>query len=109
MSDVMLEFTRPLLDAIDDEGLFEHVIVFATICWNMSFLPEKEQRQHMRSLARVGRFNAQMRFELEQWAQMLLDRKKALYADERRMVLDFQVMEDQEDWRLFVTSSPTEE
>jgi len=109
MSQVILDFAEPLLDDIDDE-LFENAIDCAVSCWNLSFLPEKEQQRHVRKILNgLGESDPMTRLEIEDWVQMLLGRKKAFFADDGRMVLSYQVVEEEGQRRLLVTSAWTKD
>ncbi len=105
MSEVILDFAEPLLDAIDDDELFERAIGCAVVCWNLSFLMEKKQQRQVRSI--VNEFDKSdllTRFGAEDCVRMLLERKKAFFADEKRMVLNYQVVEEEGQHRLLVAS-----
>ena len=105
MSQVLLDFARPLLDTVDDDG-FKNVIIFAALCWNISFLPEQKQNKELQSvLDELSKSNPLMRPELEAWAKALLRRKKAFFTDERRMVVNYKVVETEDSHRLFVMST----
>lgn len=105
MSEVILDFAEPLLDTIDDE-VFKYAISFAVICWNISFLPEKEQQRHVRDILNgLGESDPMVRIGVEDWTRMLLERKKAFFADDRRIVVSYQVVEEEDHQRLLVTSA----
>lgn len=106
MSEVILDFAEPLLNVVeDDDELFEEVISFAVICWNASFLPEKEQKQILCSLANeMGKSDVLQRLRVEDDVRMLLERKKAFYADEKRMVVNYKIIEEKGSRRLLAMS-----
>lgn len=105
MSEVLLDFARPLLDTVDDEG-FKNVIIFAALCWNVSFLPEPKQQKDLKKIVdELSKPEPLMRPDLNAWAKALLERKKAFFAADRRMVLDYRVVEEKDSRHLFVTST----
>ncbi len=105
MSEVLLDFARPLLDTVDDDG-FKNVIIFAALCWNISFMPEPEQPAQLKTiLDELSKSDPLMRPELEAWGKTLLRRKKAFFADERRMVVNYKVVETEDSHRLSVMST----
>ena len=107
MSEVLPEFAEPLLDTIDDDELFEEVINFALICWNLSFFPEHKQLAKWKAIAKkVGRAHLLSRPEIESWVWVLLERKKTLFAHDRRIVLDCKVIDEGDRRRLLVMSTP---
>ncbi len=108
MSEVLLDFAEPLLDGSEDDTLYESIIGFAAICWNISLLDEKDQPWLMKKtvdeLARVSKLP---RFKAEDLVRMLLERKRTLFADDNRMVADFRFFEEKGEQRLMVMSTLT--
>ncbi|MDT8303533.1 MAG: hypothetical protein RQ760_18785 [Sedimentisphaerales bacterium] len=96
MSEVILDFAEPLLNAIDDDDeLFEEVIGFAVICWNASFLPEKEQKQIFCSMVDgMAKSDVLLRLSVQNDIRILLDRKKTFFADDKRMLIEFEVVKE---------------
>jgi len=105
MSAVLLDFARPLIDTADDEG-FKNVIIFAALCWNLSFLSEQEQQKQLQTiLDELTKTDPLIRPDLNAWAKALLERKKAFFAADRRMVVNYEVVEEKDNHRLFVMST----
>ena len=110
MSEVILDFAEPLLNTIDDDELFEEVIVFAVICWNLSFLPENEQKKTIRSLVdKMGKSDVLQRLRVEDDIRMLLERKRFFFADEKRMVVNYKIVEEEDHHHLYVMSTFAED
>ena len=111
MSEVILDFAEPLLNTIDDDdGLFVDVISFAVICWNISFLPEKEQKKMIRSLVdEMAKFDVLLRLGVQNDIRMLLERKKAFFADDKRMVINYEIIEENGSSRLLAMSAFTKD
>lgn len=91
LSTRIMDLAKPLIDDVPDD-LFEMAIALAVLCWNMALLPEDEQERELRSTAKMMTKGepASFRRDVESWARMLTDRKKALFGDDRRAVADFQ-------------------
>ena len=105
MSEVLLDFARPLLDTVDDEG-FKKVIIFAALCWNISLLPEREQQKDLKKIVdELSKSDPLIRTDLNAWAKALLERKKTFFADDRRMVVNYEVVEEKDNHRLLVMST----
>ena len=104
MSEVLLEFAEPLLeDSFDEE--FEPIISFASMCWNCSFLPQKQQQSHLKDIIRsMGKFDLHNRLEAKKWFNMLLERKRIFFADERRIIANYRIIEEEDEHRLIVMS-----
>lgn len=93
MSEVLVDFAGPLLENINDEsaGGFDEAIVFAALCWNLALVSSREQRSHLReALNAMAGSHLFERRGIEQSIQMLLNRKKALFADYRRLIVDYE-------------------
>jgi hypothetical protein len=106
MSEVLLEFARPMLDFVDDDELYEEVINLAVVCWNLSFLPEHEQLAKWKAITKeTGRAHLFSRPEIENWVWILLERKRTFFADDRRIVADFEVIDERDRRRLLVAST----
>jgi hypothetical protein len=107
MSEVILDFAEPLLNTIDDDDeLFEEVIRFAVICWNASFLPEKEQKQILCSMVDgMAKSDVLLRLSVRDDIRMLLERKKAFFADDKRMLIEFEVIKEKGSRRLLAMSA----
>ena len=108
ISQVILDFAEPLLDDVDDE-LFENAINCAVACWNHSFLPEKKQQRQLRVMVNeLGKSDPLARFEIEDCIRMLLERKRILFADEKRMVVNYKIVEEDQH-HLYVMSTLAED
>ena len=111
MSEVILDFAEPLLNAIDDDDeLFEEVIRFAMICWNISFMPENEQKKTINSLVyEMAKSDVLLCLGVQDDIRMLVDRKKAFFADEKRMVINYEIIEENGSRRLLAMSALTKD
>ena len=105
MSEVILDFAEPLLDALDDDELFENAISCAVACWNLSFLPEKKQKKLVLSMVNeLDKSVLLTRHEFEDCVRMLLERKRVLFADEKKIVVNYKIVEEEDHHRLLVMS-----
>jgi len=108
MSEVIIDFAEPLLNAIDDcdHELFEYVISFAIICWNASLLPQKKQKKVLFSMVdKLAESDVLFRLSVEDDVRVLLERKKAFFADDKRMVVDYKIVEENGLYHLFAMST----
>ncbi len=107
MSEVVLEFAEPLLEALDDDSHFKHGIAMAVFCWNLTFLPPNEQEAAMNDIVkRMAGRDVFKRVGLREAVRAMLDRKKALYADDNRLIVNCEVVKEKSGPRLLVMSSP---
>jgi hypothetical protein len=106
LSTRILKLAEPLTADADADS-FKGMIALAVLCWNLALLPENEQERGLHSLVKKVSSNepAWVAHDVETWARMLLDRKRTLFGDDRRMVGDFQVSAEGNSRHLFVIST----
>jgi len=105
MSEVLLDFAQPLLDTVDDEA-FRLAIFFAAFCWNLSFLSEQEQQKNLKTMVdELSKSDPLIRTDLNAWARAFLERKKDFFAADRRIVVNYEVVEEKDNHHLFVMST----
>jgi hypothetical protein len=56
MSEVLLDFARPLLDEYGDDD-FQSIIGFSAACWDISFMPEEKQQKELENLLDLMEIN----------------------------------------------------
>jgi hypothetical protein len=106
MSEVLLEFAQPILDAVDDDRYFRMVVQFAAICWDIAMYPESEQEALLNKfLCDAAVSNESVHLGLGQYARVLIARKKALFHDEKRSILDVKFVGEGENRQVFVFSA----
>jgi hypothetical protein len=109
MSEVLPEFAGPLLNAVDDE-LFESVISITAVCWNLSLFPQEQQHaQWKRTIKKIGKPPFLPRHQLEDWVWALVERKRKFFANDKRIIADFKVIDEGDLRRLFVMSTMKKE
>ena len=110
MSGVLLDFAAPLLDAIDmrDRTILESTIKAAVIIWNYAImksgqypkiLPHVLVKHVKKSLEH--QFSMEPDFEI--LTNTLLERKKSLYPDNNRMIVDFNISWDKNGENMHLT------
>lgn len=109
MSEVLLDFASPLLDAADDD-YFETTIGFAVLCWNLSFLPDGERQKELEHMINeIGGTDTLFRTGVEDHTRMLLKRKQEYFAKDRRFIMNFKIVEEGNNSRLLVMSAPAKD
>ena len=110
LSAVILDYARPLTNDVDDDH-FRIAIGIAIMCWNVALFPEEEQEE---KLCLLGKEMAKMAKgappgfaeETKVWTRRLVERKKTLFAHDRRMVLNYTVEDRGDSHHLYVVSTP---
>lgn len=110
MSEVLLEFAEPLLDGAVDDSDYRAGIGFAVMFWDLALLPEEEQPEALKHMARdLGKTSRSNDPEIVEYFQrigkMLLLRKKALFPDITRAILDYEIVGKGETIQLLITST----
>jgi hypothetical protein len=106
MSEVLPEFAEPLIEDVDDDRLQTGISV-AALAWNMAILPPEEQNKALDTLWKdkaIG--GALTKRDIHELLQSLIDRKKAMYGDDDRLILSYKFVEEEGDLRLLVASTP---
>ena len=108
MSEMILEYAEPLLENAQTEGEMSAAIAFAIAAWNASYLPDKKWRRSLVDCIVTEFDSPEGSRDLEDSMLAMVDRKRALYADEDRVVHDFELTFDGDQAHLSVISTPTE-
>jgi len=101
LSAAILEFAKPLLDEYPDDPDYKAAIELAIVCWNIAVLPEDQQERELRSLVKTVRKGLP---GIELVARTLVNRKRTLFAHDRRMVMDHILVGKGKSRCLYVTS-----
>jgi len=110
MSEVLLDFAEPVLETFDHPEDFETMITLAALCWNCSFLTANEQRKSLNNVINeLGKSDPITRIEVEECIRMLMERKETVFANDRRMIANFEIVEERDGSRLVVLSSLAED
>jgi hypothetical protein len=109
MSEVLLDFADPILEDLDDRD-FKAAIAFSSLCWNLALLRSEDQQTHLNdAIEAIAESDPFKHREIQPYVRMLLDRKEALFADDKRLIVDYEVVEEAAGPRLLVTSTPVKD
>jgi hypothetical protein len=106
LSAAILDFAQPLTENVDDDH-FEPAVALAILCWNVALLPEDRQEAELRQIASEMARDAPAGYadETMTWTRWLVNRKKKLFADDRRMVVDYTFEDRGDSHHLFVAGA----
>jgi hypothetical protein len=100
VSEILLEFAEPWLDEVANDDHRRKVVGMAVVAWNMARSADSERRKEK---------NSEMAEKLGEAGMTILNdmitRKLALYPDEERIILDFEITTDGEKMRVEVVAS----
>jgi hypothetical protein len=107
MSEVILDFAQPLLDMSDNDEATQKAIDFAIVAWNFAIIKERSGEQAleemMRKTAKPGTDEAMIE-RYKPHFDMLFQRKRELFPDNQRMILDYEFTESRDKFHLNVLS-----
>jgi len=107
MSEVILDFAQPLLDMSDNDEATQKAIDFAIIAWNFAIIKErsgeKAIEEIMRKTAKPGTDETTME-RYRPYFDMLFRRKRELFPDNQRMIMDYEFSESRDKFHLNVIS-----
>ena len=107
MSEMILDFAKPFLDKYKDEEPERKAIGLAIIIWNTSLFPKKEQDREIEKLCSdlTPTDDANDFAALMDHVNILLERKKKYYPDNKRAIIKYQTSGTGKNRRLDVAST----
>ncbi len=107
MSEVLLEFANPLLDDSDSNKSFRGKITMAAFCWNLALMPSNEQKAEINKfMDEISGRDAIKCDSLQEILHVLVDRKKALFTHDNRLIVNYEIIQEKAGPRLIVMSIP---
>lgn len=105
MSAVLGDFMQPYVHLAEDSEAYHKLIALAAIAWNAALLSTEKREELFRKIEpTISRSSRAGVYDL---IAELMERKKRDFADNRRMILDYQITEAQGGYHLVVVSTPT--
>lgn len=90
MSEVLLDFAAPFLDDIDEPKEMEKIVSFAVAVWNLSLLPENQQKNGKKEILDIFAQGGQEYQNVGAFmTDVLLERKKKLYQNNKRFIVNY--------------------
>ncbi|MBW4660420.1 MAG: hypothetical protein KME15_17240 [Drouetiella hepatica Uher 2000/2452] len=109
MSEVLQAFVEPHLDFAATKEQRQKLFAIAILAWNLALLSEEQQQKEMEDIIAqmsMGK-DRQAEQDIREILEELTERKRRLFPNHRRYILDFDVRETRNDFHLSVISSPT--
>ena len=107
MSEIVVEYAAPLLDAAQNAEDQKKAISMAIAMWNISLLPEAEQLESLKKIESLFSTSAKvddLSKERQKIISYLINRKKHLFQDINRFVQDYEVVDTPEGFHLNIAS-----
>ena len=105
MSDAISELVDPFKEDAPDYESFRNLVTYGCIAWNAANLPIQEQDKLINKMLGSIPRSLEDRLELLGLITELMNRKKKLFPDVTRMIVDFKVTDQGENFHIAVAST----
>jgi len=105
MSDAISQLIKPYQDDEYDYETSRKLVTFACVAWNASILPQEMRDEMIDRLLTSASRDAKHRSGIFDLVTQLMERKKKLFPDISRMIIDFKVTDLGKDFHIAIASS----
>jgi len=105
MSEILLDFAEPWLEDAPDFEAKRDTISFAIICWNCAVAQERGAEGNLDMILKKVGHGKDFVKGFKSFAEPMLQRKRMLFADNKRFIMDWQYVEEDDCNRLYVVST----
>jgi hypothetical protein len=109
MSDAISELIKPYRQDAPDYNSLRNLVTFACLAWNLSILPRKDHDDMMKEMIALAPTNIEDRLRMLGLVNELIDRKRRLFPDVKRMIVEFKVTDRGKDFHIAIASTLEEE
>ena len=111
ISDALREFIEPYFYNVQTDAGFIKLLNLATIAWNLSFFSKRVARQEIEHMLQFNLLvpahtDEEIKEDLKNLLGQLIARKKRHFSSYKRLILDFELKNQDNDFHLFVVSAP---
>jgi len=105
MSDAISQLIKPYQDDEYDYETSRKLVTFACVAWNASILPQEMRDEMIDRMLTSASLDAKHRSGIFDLVTQLMERKKKLFPDISRMIIDFKVTDLGKDFHIAIASS----
>ncbi len=107
MSEVLENFVEPYIDSVKTRSEHEKLFGIAIIAWNLALMsPNKQQSMLDRFITQdLAASDPLIQQDTKKFIDELIARKQALFADNKRYIVDFQLQDMGKEFHLSVAST----
>ena len=105
MSEILLDFAGPWLEDAPDFEAKKSTISFAIICWNCAVAQERGAEGALDMVLEKLRRGKDFVKEFKSFAEPMLQRKRMLFSDNKRFIMDWRYVEENDGGHLYVAST----
>jgi hypothetical protein len=108
LSSVLHDFLEPYIDGEETEEEYYSLITLGVLAWNLSFLSKKAQKKVLDELFQPNALMIQDRSEfiddIKAVVRQMIVSKKRYFAKYKRYIIDFELKDEGDEFRLAVVS-----
>ena len=105
MSDAISQIIKPYANDAPDYNSFNNLVTFACIAWNTSVLPEDQRNEALGKMVDVIPGKMEDRFDTLALLTELMERKRKLFPNIRRMIMEYKVTDRGNDFHIAIAST----
>ncbi len=105
MSDAISQLIEPYKDDAPDYNSFNNLVTFACIAWNTSVLPETQRNEALGKMVDVIPGRMEDRFDTLALVTELMERKRKLFPNVTRMIMEYKVTDQGNSFHIAVAST----
>jgi hypothetical protein len=105
MSDAISQLIEPYKDDTSDYNSFNNLVTFGCIAWNTSLLPEDQRIEALEKMIDVIPGKMEDRLGIVSLLSELMERKRKLFPNVSRMILEHKVTERGNDFHISIAST----
>ncbi len=110
VSAMVIEVMRPYRDMVDTFTAFHNLVILGIIAWNASLLPGPDRTRFVEQLLNTLPIPKKIRDkEVRRMVNTMIRRKETLFPQHRYWIVDFEVYETEDEYRLSVASLPMDQ
>ena len=105
MSDAISKLIEPYKQDAPDYNSFTNLVTFACIAWNTSILPDEKREKALQEMLRVLPGTLKDRRDLYMLLTELMERKRILFPNVSRMIVEHKVTEQGDTFHIAIAST----
>jgi hypothetical protein len=106
MSDAISKLIEPYKQDAPDYNSFNNLVTFACIAWNTSILPEEKRGKALQEMLKMFPGTLKDRHGLYLMLTELMDRKRSLFPNVSRMIVEHKVTDQGDTFHIAIASTP---
>ncbi|MEM9151127.1 MAG: hypothetical protein AAGB19_11815 [Cyanobacteria bacterium P01_F01_bin.3] len=107
MSEILEDFISPYLELAHNYSERERLVSIALVAWNLSIVPESNRQamldSQFQTMFKEGEQFAQQ--DIRELITAMMERKQQEFADDRQIIMDFQLQDLDDGFHLSVAST----